>query len=94
MKILTENGYVKTVGVFFELDDEQLQVVMLNKDYYMSRELLEEFNKSTGNNAHFFGLCNNGSKDIIYKNIKALLEKYKTVSWWDKDMNEFKLTGR
>jgi hypothetical protein len=94
MKILTKNGYIDSVAIFFELTDEQLERVKNDKNYYQQKEILEEFNKSNGDNAHIFGLCNDGDFSLIYSNLKELLKTYKTVSWWDKDMNEFKINGR
>jgi hypothetical protein len=94
MKILTETGYVNAVGVFFELTDAQLEIVKNNKNYYLNKKLLEEFNRAKGDNAHFCGACNNGERSLIYRNMKIVLKDYKTVSWWDKDMTEFKITRR
>ncbi len=95
MRILTEGGYIDSVALFFELNDEQLEKVRNNKDYYQSREVLESLNKSEGENAHFFGICNNNKNRayLIQDNLKTLLKQYKTVSWWDKDMNKFYIIG-
>lgn len=79
------------MAVFFEITDEQLERVKNNKDYYKDKEILEEFNLSKGNNAHFFGLSSVGDFNLIYSNITELLKTYKTVSWWNKEMNEFKI---
>jgi hypothetical protein len=94
VKILTDQGYVEAVGVFFELDDEQLDLVRNDKDYYLNKKLIKEFNESKGDNVHFVGLCNNGEGSLIYTNMKRLLNDYKSVSWWDKDMLEFKIERR
>jgi hypothetical protein len=94
MKIITDTGYVDAVGFFFELTDEQLEQIKNNKDYYLDKKLTQEFTASSGDNAHFVGTCNNGEGSIIRKNISMLLKDYKTVSWWDKDMQEFKITRR
>jgi len=94
MRILTDIGYVDAVGLFFELTDEQLEIVKADKDYYLNKKLTNEFTQTKGDNAHFVGACNNGEGSLIKKNITMLLKDYKTVSWWDKDMNEFKLVRR
>ncbi len=95
MKILTKTGYIDAVALFFELSDEQLEQVRNNKDYYQSREVLEVLNKSKGDNAHFFGISNtNGSLLNIQDFVKNLLTEYKSVSWWDKNIEEFKIVRR
>lgn len=94
MRILTEAGYIDAVALFFELSDEQLEKVAKDKDYYQSRERLEEFNNAKGNNAHFFGIAVSNKQVDIRSYIPDLLKQYDTVSWWDKDMNEFHLIRR
>jgi hypothetical protein len=94
MRILTDTGYIDSVGLFFELTDKQLEIVKANKDYYLDKKLVDEFTKGYGKNAHFIGACNNGDRGVIGRKIKLLLRDYKTVSWWDKDMQEFKIVRR
>ncbi|MBM3245607.1 MAG: hypothetical protein FJZ15_07460 [Candidatus Omnitrophica bacterium] len=94
MKILTRNGFIDAVALFFEVTDEQLERIKNNKDYYLSRELLEEFNKSKGDNVHFFGASNSGEPLKIQDYFKELLKDYKSVSWWDKDMDTFQIIRR
>jgi len=89
MRILTNQGYVEAVGVFFELTAEQLELVKKDSLYFMNKELIKGFSQSRGNNAHFIGACNNGAGSLINKYITAMLKDYKTVSWWDKDMKDF-----
>ncbi len=94
MKILTEIGYIDAVGVFLELTDEQLDIIQKNKFYFQDKELTDILSKSKGDNAHFVGACNNGEHSLINKHIKMLLNDYKTVSWWDKEMTDFKIRRR
>ena len=95
MKILTKDGYIDAVALFFELSDEQLDSISKNPDYYLSKGLLEEYNKSKGDNAHFFGISSAlGDFSLIYKYLKKLLKEYKSVSWWDKNIEEFKIVRR
>ena len=94
MRILTDNGYIDSVGLFFELDDEQLERIKNNKHYYLDKKLVDEFTKGYGTNAHFIGVCNNGEKGIIGRKIRLLLRDYKTVSWWDEDMTKFVIKRR
>lgn len=94
MRILSKDGYIDAVGLFFELNDEQLELAKNNRDYFMNEALMEDFKNGTGDNAHFIGVCNNGDNSLITKNINLLLKDYKTVSWWDKDMTEFKIRRR
>ena len=94
MRILTNQGYVDSVGVFFELSDEQLEIIKKDRLYFYDKRLYEEFNKSKGENAHFYCVWNSGDSSVIYKNIKSLLKEYKTVSWWDQQMSIFKIIKR
>jgi hypothetical protein len=91
--MLTKTGYIDGAAQFFELNDEQLDYIRNNSKYYLDADKVKEFINAKGDNAHFFGLFNNNKSDahLIYKNLKVLLKDYKTVSWWDKDMNEFKI---
>ncbi len=96
MKILTRSGeYIDAMAVFFELTDEQLEAISKNNVFYLDRELLETLSKAKGDNAHFFGLFNtNGHLLNIHGYFKNLLETYKTISWWDKDLNKFQMIRR
>ena len=94
MRILTKKGYIDAVGLFYELDDKQLEMVRLDRLYFYDKELVNEFNRSSGKNAHFFAIFNNGDKGLIYKHLRLLLKDYKTISWWDKTISGFKLLRR
>ena len=95
MKILTEAGYIDAVAVFFELTDEQLETIKNNKQYYLNKELLKEFTSAKGDNAHFYGIMNtNGHLTIMYQHIKKLKKQYKTISWWDRDIENFVIIRR
>ena len=95
MKILTEFGYIDAVALFFELSDEQLEQIRNDKSYYLNKDILEQFNKSKGDNAHFFGISNtNGHRLKIQSYFSMLLKEYKSVSWWDKDNEEFRIVRR
>ena len=95
MKILTEQGYIDAVGLFFELTDEQLEHVKCHKHYYMDEELVKKYNASKGDNAHFVGVMNNnGNNSLLNKHLHLLLKDYKSVSWWNRDMTEFHIKRR
>lgn len=94
MRILTNSGYVDAVCLFFELTDEQLEEVKNNPNYYLDKSIFNRLKAANGDNVHFCGVCNNGEASLITKHLTMLLKDYKTVSWWDKDMNEFKLKRR
>lgn len=80
------------VALFYELTDEQLEKVRNNKDFYFDNDFLKECNYAKGNNAFFYCLCSNGEQEFINKYLKLLLKEYKTVSWWDRKIEKFKLT--
>lgn len=90
MKILTKNGYIDAVALFFELTDAQLKEIENNKNYYLDKDKLDEYNDSRGDNAHFFGITNSTEHLNIHDYISDLLQDYKSVSWWDRDIEKFK----
>jgi hypothetical protein len=94
VRIITEEGYINAVALFFELDDVQLQKIKNDREYYKDSIFLDLCYSAKGNNAHFYHLCKNEDSSIIKKHIKLLLKDYATVSWWDKGMKEFKITRR
>ena len=94
MRILTRNGYIDSVALYFELTDEQLDRIRNENKYFNDHRFVQECLHSKGDNAHFYCLCNNGEQLNIRLYIKDLLKEYKTVSWWDKEMQEFKIIGR
>ena len=95
MKILTKQGYIDAVALFFELSDEQLEYISKDQNYYHSRKLLEEFNNAKGDNAHFFGITNTSAEPLkIESYYKELLKVYKSISWWDRENKEFKIIRR
>jgi len=94
MRILTKAGYIDGAALMFEITDSQLNRIKGQKDYYLDQSFMDEAKNSKGDNAHIIMLFNNGSPTWIYKNIKTLLTNYKTVSWWDKEQKQFKITRR
>ena len=96
MRVLGKDGYIPGVALFFELTDEQLDRVSKDKDFIFKPELLKECMESKGDNCHLFGLYSdeNNRTIEIWKHLKQLLVDYKTVSWWDRDMKEFKITKK
>ena len=94
MKILTRNGYIDGVALFFELSDEQLERVKQDKLYCMDAEFTKLCVKSKGDNAHIYHLCNSAEPLNIQDFIKDLLKQYKTVSWMDKDNDRFEIIRR
>ena len=94
MKALGPEGYLDAVAIFYELDDTQLERIKTDKEFYLDTKFLISCNYSKGNNAHFVTLYSNGTKsELIPKHLQLLLKEYKTVSWWDRDMGEFKIIG-
>ena len=95
MRLVTEQGYIDGVAMLFEVNDEQLEKIHSNPNYYFDQAFIDELKESKGDNAYVFTLCNNGNSDWIYKQLKAVVkEDYKTVSWWEKDLKEFKIIRR
>lgn len=101
MRILTKDGYLDGVGLLFELTDEQLKRVRMNPAYYTDPSFVNECYAAKGSNAHLFNLSVDSrfmdkvkAYQEIYKKFKQLLKEYKTVSWWDKKEETFKITRR
>jgi len=94
VRAITELGYMDMVGVFLELDDEQLEDVKTNKNYYQNISLMKDYTQSKGDNAHFVGMFNNNGAILIHKNLDLLFKDYKSVSWWDKEEESFKIIRR
>ncbi len=89
MKILTKQGYIKSVALFWELDDAQLKRIQTDNRFMFDNAFLEGCVNSTGPNAHIYHLCNQEGKLEISEHIKMLLRTYASVSWWDKKTKEF-----
>ena len=91
MRVLGKDGYLPGVALFFELNDTQLETVRNNKDYIYNKEFVIECIKEKGDNAHLFGLYSDRAERLpdIQRNLKMLLETYKSVSWWNREENKF-----
>jgi hypothetical protein len=92
MRLLTDKGYIDNVAIILELTDTQLETVKNDRHYYLNTPLVKDLMKARGDNAHICGLfC---TDNVIFKLKRLAEDNYKTVSWWDKDMQEFKITRR
>ena len=84
--------------VFFEISDEQLIKIQNDVNYFSDREFLEKALRSSGNNAHIFGFYHKTGYpkegSIIIKKMLDSLDKYNTISWWDRDSNKFYIKRR
>jgi hypothetical protein len=89
LKILTKQGYIKAVALFWELDDTQLNRIKEDNRFMFDNAFMEGCAHSTGNHAHFYLLCNQEEPLDISEYIKVLLRTYTSVSWWDKQTKEF-----
>lgn len=96
MRVLGKDGYLPGVALFLELTDTQLEKVKGDRDYFFDEVFLGECLASKGEHAHIFGIYSDKDNrfKVIYKHYKMLLKDYKSVSWWDKERKEFKITRR
>ena len=85
MWIAEEDG----LCLYFELTDEQLDRVKQDRDYHKDELFISECHASVGLNCHIFTLIHNGNTKRILKYLRQLKNKYKTVSWWDKEKEKF-----
>jgi hypothetical protein len=94
MKAITPNGFIDGVALIFEVTDEQLAELSKNNAAITSPSKLAEYYASDGDNAHIFFVYQEREDNLIPSKIDELLRFYKSVSWWDKDINEFKIIRR
>ena len=94
MIIMTDSGQIDGVGLIFELTDEQLERVKNDNKYLFDKEFLKSCYTAKGDNAHVFFLCNQGDSRRIMKNLYRLAHRFKTVSWWDREIDKFYLIRR
>lgn len=89
MKVVTQDCQIQdTFAMLLEITDEQLEYIKNNP---FTIEAMQEFMKSKGDNAHIVQLT---IKDdcSIFRCINTLLERYKTVSWFNQE-NKFFIKG-
>ena len=91
MKILSNEGYLDAVAMFFELNDKQFERTQTDKNFIFDLDFLTECNYAKGDNALFYCVYNNGDDhDLIQRHLEKLLKEYKTISWWDRNREKFK----
>ena len=76
-------------ALMFELDDDTLAEVAVDRSYVMDRELVARCFAQRGRNAHFYLLYGCGGADNLRKYIDELLLDYHTVSWWTRLQKRF-----
>ena len=94
MRILTRKGYIKSAAMLFELTESQLERVSLNRDFFKDSTFILEILEAKGENAHFFSIDSGGIPLDLKPYIRKVLRDYKSVSWWDREMNDFMIIRR
>ena len=87
MKWIAEDG---GLCLYFELTGEQLNKIESDSNWFKDQVFYVECDKSSGDNAHIIKLIHNGDVRRILRHLKELKKKYKTVTWWDRDLAKFK----
>lgn len=79
-----------SLALFFELSDESVRDIEGNSSYCYNKDLMVKYLNETGDNCHIYHLVSRNGIKGYKKYFKELLNKYKTVSYWDYNMNKFR----
>ena len=80
----------KLLVVYYELTDEQLEVVKNKSNYLDDKAFVNEIILSKGDNAHIFSITANEDIDWSQEWDKRK-HLYKTLSWWNRTEDKFYL---
>lgn len=76
--------------LYVTITDEQLSRIKSDAFYYKDELFLQEIENSVGENCHVIGIYGSDALSRILFHHRALLNKYKTVTWWNKTKTKFK----
>lgn len=80
--------------LYYELSDTLLGRIREDGLYYRDEAFTQELFKSSGDNCHIILLINNGDTGRILRHLKRLLREYKTVSFWNRQQQRFRICSR
>ena len=79
MNWISSDNYL---ALFFEINDDDLEHIKKDKDYFKDESFIRRIDAERGNNAHLYSLNIRGGDKSIVWGIRELLKKYDSVSWW------------
>ena len=82
------------VAIFYEIEDDTLETIRRCPDYYLDRTLVQRCFAEKGKNAHLYLLINGGELRDVVKNLRKLMNEYKTVSWWTVEHKKFYIRSK
>lgn len=82
------------VAIFYTINDDTLEIVRSNPNYYLNREIVNRCFAENGRNAHLYLLINNRDTREIIRNLRVLMNEFKTVSWWTVEHKKFYIRGK
>lgn len=88
MKMITENSIFSDFAIILEITDAQLNFIEEEPSRFFNTDVILEFMKSKGTNAHIIQLTLMKDINIKYY-LDILLNKYSSVSWINPDKKFF-----
>jgi hypothetical protein len=82
------------VAIFYEVEDETLEAIKRNPEYYADLEFVQRCFKERGRNAHLYLLINDRDTREVIRNLRELMKEFKTVSWWTVEHKKFYIRGK
>lgn len=83
--IASENYLV----MFLELNDEDLEFVKNNKNFFADEKFIDRVYNEEGKNAVVYGLVIKNGAEPIAMLIDKVLLSHNSVSWWDREHGKF-----
>jgi hypothetical protein len=94
VKIITEDGILKDFALLYEIDNDTLELIRSDKDYFSNPDKVKILTTSNGNNALIIMLQCRQGVGIILRRLRDLLKEYESVSWYNREHKQFRTIRR
>jgi len=83
--VLADKSVQDTFALLLEITDLQLAYIQEHPEQLLKIDLMQALMNTKGNNAHIVNLTLNSDDATVLDTIKALLNRYDSVSWYNRD---------